>query len=259
MHQALESSITSQARVLGALMLRDMRTRFGRSHWGFVIAIGWPFAHILLIVGIMFARMMPVPLGQSLVLFVTTGLIPFIGFMYMGRKMMESVLGNRPLLFFPQVKSTDLLISRAILEVIIFLTSSLLCLIFLFFVGVDPIPAYPLEAILAVLTTIFVSIGIGTLNACIVTFFPAYAMGYVLVQISLYTLSGVFFVPEFLPQIAYDVLAYNPLLHCVIWFRSAYYPGYGIGAEKGYAVLCGATFLLLGLLVDRFVVRRLAN
>lgn len=255
----VESTLTSQARVLNALMLRDMRTRFGASHWGFVIAVGWPFAHMLMIVAIMAARGMPTPLGHSLVLFVCTGVIPFIGFMYMGRKMMESVLMNRPLLFFPQVKTLDLLTARAILEIIIFFASTVLCLIFLFLCGIDPVPAYPAEAVYALLVTIFVSIGVGMMNACIVTFFEPYAMGYVLIQISLYTLSGVFYVPEYLPQIAYDILSYNPLLHCIMWFRSAYYPGYGSGVEKSYAILCGATFMVIGLTVDRFIVRRLAK
>ena len=34
----------AQARILAALMLRDIRTRFFGSAWGFLIVIAWPLA-----------------------------------------------------------------------------------------------------------------------------------------------------------------------------------------------------------------------
>lgn len=259
MQGTLESAFTTQARVLGALMLRDMRTRFGRSHWGFLIAVGWPFAHIFMIVGIMVFRGLPTPLGYSVTLFVTTGLVPFIGFMYMSRKLMESILQNKPLLFFPHVKTTDILIARSIVEVVVFFASSILCFVLVFILGIDPLPAYPVEALMALLGTIVVSLGIGSINACIISFFVPYAMGYVLFIIGLYSLSGVFFVPEYLPPQVFDILSWNPLMHCVIWFRSAFYPGYGVNVEKAYIFTCGFALLAIGLLLDRFIVRRYSN
>ena len=38
-----------QKRIIGALILRDMKTRFGRSLVGYLIAIAWPLSHMLLI------------------------------------------------------------------------------------------------------------------------------------------------------------------------------------------------------------------
>ena len=251
-----ESVLTTQARVLGALILRDMRTRFGRSHWGFLIAVGWPFAHIFIIVGIMVFRGLPTPLGHSVTLFVATGLIPYIGFMYMSRKMMESFSINKPLLYFPQVKSLDIMISRSILEIITFMGSSAICLAFLLAIGIDALPVRPFEAASAFCAIILFSIGVGSLNACVQAFFPGYMMAYVLVIIAMYSLSGVFYVPEFLPQQIFDVLSWNPMLHCIIWFRSSFYPGYGIGVDKSYVLMSGITCLAVGLLLDRFVVRR---
>lgn len=251
-----ESVFTTQARVLGALILRDMRTRFGRSHSGFLIAVGWPFCHIFIIVGIMVFRGLPTPLGHNITLFVTTGLIPYIGFMYMSRKMMESVGANRPLLFFPQVKSLDLLMARSVLEIITFFGSTIITFSVLLLLGIDAFPVYPAEAVAAFCSIILLSIGVGSLNACMASFFPAYAMGYVLVIIAFYTLSGVFFVPEFLPGPIFDVLSWNPMLQCIMWFRSAFYPGYGAQVDKSFVLLCGLTFLGIGLLLDRFAVRR---
>lgn len=259
MHATVESTLTTQLRVLNALMLRDMRTRFGRSHWGFLIAVGWPFAHVFVVVAIMVARGLPTPLGHSTTLFATTGLIPFIGFTYMSRKVMESMMSNKPLLFFPQVKSTDIILSRCFLEMFIFMCSVILCMILLFLLGIDPIPVNPEEAIFGLLATVLFSIGLGSVNACIVMFFPGYSMGYVLIVIGLYSLSGAFFVPEFLPKQIYDILTWNPLLHCVTWFRSGYYAGYGASAEKTFVIMTGALLLATGFLADRFLVRKFGN
>ena len=212
-----------------------------------------------MIVGIMVFRQLPTPLGYSVTLFVTTGLVPFIGFMYMSRLIMMSIMANKPLLYFPQVKITDIILARSLVEIITFFVSTILCFLLVFALGIDPLPAYPSEAILALLGTIVVSVGIGIINACIVTFFAPYLMGYVLFIIGLYSLSGVFFVPEYLPPQVFDILSWNPLMHCVIWFRSAFYPGYGVNVEKAYIFEFGFTLLAIGFFLERFVVRRYAT
>lgn len=252
------SSLTTQVRVIGALILRDMRTRFGRSHWGFIIAAAWPFAHIFLVAGIMVFRGMPTPLGHSVTLFATTGLVPYIGFMYISRKSMEAVIANKPLLYFPQVKSIDIIIARCSLEIIAFFGTAIFCCIFLILIGVDPMPPLPGEAIYAVLGMIILSVGLGMVNACLASLYPPYIMGYVLIIIAIYSVSGIFFVPEFLPKQLYDLLSWNPVLQCVIWFRSAYYPGYGVDAAKEYVLGFGLTLLGVGLILDRFLLRKIA-
>lgn len=49
------SDLAVYAEVIRALMLRDMRTRFGASYWGYVVVVLWPVAHIFLMVAVMFS------------------------------------------------------------------------------------------------------------------------------------------------------------------------------------------------------------
>lgn len=251
-----ESAFAIQARVFHALMMRDMRTRFGRSHWGYAIAVLWPFAHVFVVAGILVFRGLPTPIGHSTLLFVTTGIVPFLTFNYMSRKVMESLAANRPLTYFPRVKTIDILLSRIVIEFVTSAASAICCMVFLALLGVDPFPVYPADAIYAFLATIVLSAGIGMLNACILVIFPPYNMGYVLIIISLYSLSGCFFVPEFLPAAAYDILSWNPLLQCISWMRSAYYPAYNPPISRIYVLVFGFALIAFGLMADRFFLRR---
>ena len=64
-----KSAVEVQLDVLGALMVRDMRTRFGGTMWGYGIAVGWPCAHILVITAAYAVMKKPTPIGDSIVLF----------------------------------------------------------------------------------------------------------------------------------------------------------------------------------------------
>ena len=250
------SALTLQANVLGALILRDMRTRFGGSHWGYVITVGWPCAHIFTLVALLTLRGVTTPIGDSATLFVATGTTPYITFMYMSRKVMEGIVTNKPLTYFPAVSVLDIILSRLIVETITAFATTACVLAILIAIGVDGLPIYPSDALFAYFATILIAGGMGIINANIFAYFPGWAMGYVLIIIGGYSASGVFFLPELLPEKAYYYLSWNPMLQCISWFRSAFYPGYGQNVAKLYTVLVGLFLTGLGLAIERFVTRR---
>lgn len=253
MDHAPVSSLVVQARVINALILRDMRTRFGRSHFGYLIAILWPFVHIFVIVAIFAVMGRAAPVGDDVVLFLATGLTPYIIFLYVSRNIMISVMSNKPLLYFPSVKVIDIVLARWVLEFITAFAVIFLCMAALWAGDSDPIPRNIPEAVLACLATVLFATGLGVLNAVICCLAPMYATAYLLVTVTLYISSGIMFIPEALPQEARDALLWNPLLHCVGWLRSAYYPGYGETVDRLYVVLFGGTSLVIGLLGERWV------
>ena len=107
-----------QIRILEALMLRDIKTRFGGSEWGIVVAVGWPLSHVLLLLVINVGLGRIAPYGDSAALWFATGVVPFMAFNYMSRFIMMGIVLNRPLLAFPVVKITDILFARAMVEVL---------------------------------------------------------------------------------------------------------------------------------------------
>lgn len=256
MNLSKPSPLDVQLQVLSALMLRDMRTRFGRTIWGNLVVVIWPTAHVLIIVATMAIRHMPAPLGESLVLFIFTGMVPMVVFIYLSRKMMEGIMTNRPLLSFPDVRFLDICLSRAMVEVLNLAVSVALTMLILVAIGVDPIPEHPATAVWALCGAFLFSLGLGLINANVVILFPPWAVGFALIIILMYGLSGVFFVPDGMPPELYDIFLWNPMTNAIMWFRSAYYPGYGEDASPMYVVMSGGLLILVGLIWEKILTRR---
>ncbi|MCJ2034307.1 ABC transporter permease [Methylobacterium sp. J-068] len=243
--------------VIRALVLRDMRTRFGGSHWGYAVVVLWPVAHIFLIVGIMAFRGMPSPMGDSPLLFVATGCVPALTFQYISREVMKAIMNNRPLIYYPQVKIFDLMIARLLVEIVKGFTGLVIVLAILACLGVDPIPEEPAVAIGGYCAAIFMGIGIGSINIGIVSFFPGWQLGYILVTISMYISSGIFFLPHMLPAQIYEIMKWNPMVQIVEWVRVAYEPALGVEVDHAYVLLIAGSTLAIGLVMERTVVRHL--
>ena len=249
------AALTIQSHVLSALMVRDMRTRFGGSHWGYVVAVGWPCAHIFVLVAILTFRGLQSPLGGTTILFIATGTTPYITFMYMSRKIMEGAASNRPLTYFPAVSLLDIIISRTTVEIVTSFATTIFVFLVLLALQVDPLPVHPSEALAGYFATILISTGIGIVNANILIYFPGWAMGYVLIIIGGYSASGVFFDPALMPEKVFYYLSWNPMLQCISWFRSGFYAGYGESVSKLYTIIFGLTTIFVGLALERFVTR----
>jgi capsular polysaccharide transport system permease protein len=246
------------AHVIRALVLRDMRTRFGGSHWGYAVLVLWPVVHIFILVAIMAFRDLPSPLGESPLLYVATGCVPALTFQYMSREVMKAVATNKPLMYYPQVKIFDVMIARFIVEAVKSYTCLIIVVALLASLGVNPMPADPVTAICAFSASMLLGIGFGAMNIGIVSFFPAWQLGYIVVTITFYLTCGTVFLPHLLPDQLYQILKWLPMVQIVEWMRQAYYPGMDVDVDYIYVLLWGGVTLMLGLISERTIVRRLA-
>src|SRR5262245_32923943 len=114
----LLDALKVQSQVVGALMLRDMRTRFGRSFLGYVITVFWPLTHLLSIMCIYLLIRRIYPIGTSPAVFLATGILPYVLCLYPARMITMCLVINQPLLYFPVVKSFDVIAARSIVEVV---------------------------------------------------------------------------------------------------------------------------------------------
>jgi capsular polysaccharide transport system permease protein len=246
--------LKAQGRILHALMLRDIKTRFFGNEWGFLLAIGWPLSHIIIILLINTGLGRTAPYGDSPALWFATGIIPFMAFSYMARFIMMGVVLNRPLLSFPVVKVTDILFARALVEV---LNAGLIVIIIsVIFValGIDIMPRDVVQASLALLAMMLLGLSFGIINGIIAAAIPGWITGYALVMILSWAASGILFVPDALPEAARVPLSYLPFLQGVEWMRSAYYEDYGASIlDRTYLVSFALVTLFLGLALERLV------
>ncbi|MFB0492984.1 capsular polysaccharide transport system permease protein [Methylobacterium sp. OAE515] len=254
---ALKSPGESYLHVLHALMLRDMRTRFGASLWGYGVVVLWPCVHVFMLIAIYSFQKIPSPLGDSRAIFFASGAVPVLVFQYISREVMKAVISNRPLTYYPQVKLFDVIFARILVEIVTGFLALIVVFTVLLCMGENPVPANPYEAMCAYASAILLGIGIGTINVAIIGFFPGWLLGYALLSIVLYISSGVIFMPSFLPDNIYMWLKYNPVLQLAEWMRSAYYPYSGLDIDRMYIILFALSAISIGLYLVKTVVAKM--
>lgn len=247
--------LQTHARILLALILRDVQTRFFGTALGFIIAILWPVSHIFIVIIIYSALGRAAPYGDSSALFFATGLVPYMCFNYMSRFTAMGVMINKPLLGFPIVKVADILLARAILEVLNAAVVIMVTMLILATMGVDFWPPRPIDAVNALLACMALGFGYGIVNGVIAGIFPFWYTPFSLFGIVLWIASGVVIIPDELPEAARYWLSFNPILIGVEWMRSAYYDGFGLNGllDKPYLFSFTAVSIFVGLVMERLM------
>jgi capsular polysaccharide transport system permease protein len=242
-------------RVMGAVMIQDMRTRFGHSLVGYLIAIAWPLSHIGVVTLAFLLKMSIAPVGDSPTVFVSTAIVPYILCLYTGRLLAMAIPQNRQLLNIPVIRPVHLILSRCILEM---LNAMVVLALFIFIVSlfdVDLIPEDITEGAKAIGAAVFLGIGLGFFNAVMCMLVGHFFLVFFTVSmIGLYLLSGIYLPPSAMPEDIRQYMAYNPLLQLVEWLRSAYFASYDADlVNKPLILWVGGISLTLGLAGERFL------
>ncbi|MBY6242513.1 ABC transporter permease [Methylosinus sp. Sm6] len=248
----LGGAFRRQRRVIFALMLRRMRTRFFGNGLGFLIAILWPLSHILFFVAFSVYRGRHAPVGESAALFFATGSATFMAFSYLAMYTMQSISGMRPLLGFPAVKLLDAIFASALLEILSSCTVTLIVLIIGISFGIDVMPRDAEQAACAYGSAILLGLGMGMLNSIMALMVPMWAMVFGLSRILLWISSGAIFLPDTLPEPLRTWMSYNPIAQSLEWMRSAYFEGVGVGfLDKAYVLKVAIFLIFLGFVGER--------
>jgi capsular polysaccharide transport system permease protein len=248
------TALEIERRVLVAVMLRNMRTRFFGHGLGHLVSIGWPVSHLIVLVGLWTVAGRAPPFGDSAVLFLATGVLQFMTFSYLSRFMMISLLHTKPLLAFPEVKALDVLFASAVLECLSACAVIVVMLVLGWFLNINIWPHDLVQAFYAVGAAILLGLGLGMFNGVVMLAFPQWLTWYTLTVIASWAFSGVLFVPSLMPEPLRTVISYNPTCQLVEWMRAAFFEGYGEGVlDRTYALSFGAIALALGLALERLI------
>lgn len=223
----LAADIATRGRVIYAIMLRDIRTRFGHTRLGYFWAIMEPITHLMTLGTIFFAlNHGSPPVGDNLFLYYITGLVPFLMFSHVSHDVMSAAETNNAMLQLPVVKRTDIMAAHAVRQ---FATE--LCVGFVIFaiaglLGQRGLPADPLTAMQAILLLWLLAVGVGAFNLVVVEMFPSYETVYAAFLRLLYVASGIYYSPIAMPDWVREALAWNPILQGIEFFRSGFFPQY---------------------------------
>ena len=247
-------SLNARFTLIHALMLRDMKTRFGGSYLGYLVAIAWPLTHLVAIVVISGYVNRIIMVGGDPEVFIATGVAPYILCLYPARLMGYAIELNKPLFLFPIVRPIDLIVSRAIIE---FLTAFVVIAIFTaaaYMYGIEILPMNYETGATALLAIVYFGVSVGILSTIISSLFKFWHILIIVIMLILYMTAGVLLPPSAVPPQVQEWLWYNPIFQCVEWLRSAYYEGYGdTYLSKTYLMSLASVCLFLGLLGERYV------
>lgn len=222
----LRDAFLQHARVVSALMLRDIKTRFGATYFGFLVSMLIPLAHIGVVLTIFVLLGRRAPIGTDVALYLATAIVPFVIWSYTHQKVMQSFAQNRALTSFPIVKFNDILIARALVEMLNAVLVVCVVTIALSMMVQDLFVSKLSSFFLALILSYALGISTGFLFGVFSVLAPAAMIaGFVIVPLYWAT-SGVFFIPEGLPEQLRFALSVFPLSHVVDFGRSAFYPSY---------------------------------
>ncbi len=254
---ALTEGFAIQRRVISAIILREVRTRFGRHQLGYLWAFAESLFWVLTFTGIHYAIGSSPPAGMDILAFFATGIITFIMFRSTVTHAMASIIGNRPLLFYPQVRPQDIAFGRALLE------GATLFAVFVGLLGANAVWQGELrvEDTLRVLTGLgsawLLGVGLGMCFLGISVFFPATERLVPILMRPMFFISGLFFTANDLPSELRAYLLYNPLLHAVELVRDGWFYEYEARyLDVPYLAVWILVSLYFGLLLERFARRR---
>lgn len=235
-------------RVILALMLREMTTRYGKSAGGYFWAFAEPLGMIA-ILSVVFGFMLRSPsLGTVFPLFFATGHLTFGFYADMTSFSASAINTNKALLTYPRVTPMDAIIARCLLQF-----ATLIVVAFLILAGL--IIAYDVNTIYdfrsmikAVLLNSLLGMGTGVMNAYIFSVIPTYRNVWKIITRPLFLISGIFFIMEDLPRAGQDVLWWNPIIHSTALMRKGFYPEYeATFVTELYPFTIGFVLLSLGL------------
>lgn len=247
-----------QVRVIGALMVRELTTRFGRENIGFLWVMVEPLLFGVLVAIFWRVSKGPFELGVDVVAFVVTGYIPLVLFRSCISRGVKGFTANGALMYHRQIKVLDLLLVRFLIELIGHMMAYLFVGVVLGALGYFPRP-YDVGFIILggfyyALFTFAVMLVVASLSEMSETIEK-------IVPVTTYLMipfSGAFYFVSALTPGAANAVLYSPAVHGMEMMRLGVFgpsidPQFGYIYPLSFCLPCMA----LGLLLCRTVRRRL--
>ena len=245
--------------VIGAMVMRDALSRYGGSRLGYL----WAFIEPLMLLGLFLAIRTfindRVPFGESVLVFMASGFLTLRVALSIASKTMASLSSqNTALLTFPTVLPLDLVLSRVVIEMVTMAT--VMAIFYALVVNVSDVAVIndPVDFTAAVGALFLLAGGVGCFNAVMAALWAGWGRIFSVLSLPLLLASGIFYLPASMAPEVLEVLSWNPLLHCVEWFREAIYLDYISVLDRSYPLVFGAVALGAGVVMARLFRSRLA-
>jgi capsular polysaccharide transport system permease protein len=249
-HLSLPSSLATQARVIGALLMREVLTRYGRHNIGFMWLFLEPMIFTLGVTALWTATKNAHGSNLAIVPFAVTGYSSVLMWRNAVSQCTKAIQPNLALLYHRNVAVIDLFAARLLLE-ISGATISLLVLSTIFIAtGWMKVPADVFKMVGAWLLLAWFAVSLGLIIGALTERSEMFARFWHTVTYLIFPFSGAIFMVDWLPKPAQDLVLWLPMVHAVEMLRDGYFgPVVRTHYNVPYLMTVNLVMLLVGLIL----------
>jgi capsular polysaccharide transport system permease protein len=255
---SLGESFRIQLRVIGALLIREALTRYGRHNIGFLWLFAEPMLFTLGVTAIMNISGVTKGGGINVTEFVLTGYSCLLLWRNMPNRCVMALPPNYDLLFHRQVKPVDIFLSRCILEGAGATISFFVLAVMFHSLGLVRAPHDILKVFGGWMLLMWYAFAVALLVGAVSERTEIVEKVWHIVQYLMIPLSGSFVMLQALPPEIRSFMLWIPTVSCAEFVREGYF-GSVITSyyDVGYVMVFNAVVLLLALVQIRVVSRTL--
>lgn len=255
---SLRKGWNTQVRVIGALMVRELTTRFGRENIGFLWVMTEPLLFALLVGFLARALKGPLEYGFEIVTFIVTGYIPLVLFRSCVQRGVNIFTANGSLLYHRQIKILDLVLVRFFIELIGSMMAYLFVALILHVFGFFPVPYDMSFLLLGWFYYALFTFSITLIVAPLSEFSEVLEKVIPVITYMTIPFSGAFYLVGSLYPAAAEIVLYVPLVHGMEMMRYGVFgPSIDPQYEFFYPIAVSMVLMAIGLTLCRVVRRRL--
>lgn len=215
-----------QARVIYALVLREMLTRFGDRKLGYAWVLIEVVMHVSVFLVIRHFMNIQIVRDMPPSLFLISGIVPFFYFRSLVTRIIRAIESNKGILIFNAVTFLDLCLARYVLETITYSVVMVVMCTFVHFY-MEPLNIGNFLGAAGIFYLFgFLGLGCGLCLISLVTFVPSIASFIRFVLRILYFTSGILFSVTLISEQYYPYLQWNPIITMAELFRENFYQGF---------------------------------
>jgi capsular polysaccharide transport system permease protein len=237
-----------QRRVIWALLLREILTRYGRHNIGFLWLFVEPMLFTVGVTALWTATKAVHGSSLPIVAFAVTGYSSVLLWRNMPARCIMAMEPNFGLLYHRNVRPIDIYLSRLVLEAAGAGISFVVLMLFFHFVGWLALPEDVLEVIAAWLMLAWMGTGLALFIGSLSEFSEMVEKLWHPTQYLLFPLSGAAFLVDALPVQAQHYVLLLPMVHGVEMLREGYFGSQMVAHYSlAYMAVWNAVLTLLGL------------
>ncbi len=239
----LRRSFVIQCRVIGALLLREVMTRYGRHNIGMLWMIGEPMLFTLGISALWYFSKMHSTAEIPVVAFAITGYSSVLVWRNTANHCLKAIEPNLSLMYHRNVKVIDVFLARILLELIGATASMILLTIFFASLGMMKWPHDIFIVASAWFLLSWFAMALGFVVGSISERSEFFERIWHVVTYLMFPLSGAVFMVHWLPQTAQKVVLWLPMVHGVEMIRHGFF-GSAVPTYENPAYFALVNFLL---------------